>query len=84
MTTPILDECHVHDVIEMMLKGGKTYNRESLKKEIVDTFGVTSTFYSCSEKGMTADQAIDFLDGRGKFTGTPDAFSFDPAKKCNH
>ena len=82
-TTP-LAERHGHDVIEMMLESGKTYSRESLKQEIIDTFGIATTFYTCSSSGMTPDQLIDFLDARGKFKGTDDAFIFDPEKKCNH
>jgi len=82
--TQPLAERHGHDVIAMMLEGGKTYSRASLKKEIIDTFWIATTFHTCSASGMTPDQLIDFLAARGKFEGSDDAFRFDPAKQCKH
>ena len=47
-------------------------------------FGEATRFRSCSANGMDANAVIDFLDARGKFTGTPEAFSFDTTRRCSH
>lgn len=77
-------ESHVHDVLEMMEAENGTYNRESLCAAIEAKFGATTRFRSCSANGMDANDVVDFLDSRGKFTGTADAFSFDTSQRCSH
>lgn len=77
-------ESHVHDVLEMMEAANGTYSRESLCAAIEAKFGAATRFRSCSAKGMNASDVIDFLDSRGKFTGTADAFSFDTGQRCGH
>ena len=77
-------EAHVHEVLEMMEAANGTYNRETLCAAINEKFGAHAQFYSCSAKGMNANDVVDFLDARGKFTGTVDAFSFDTSQRCGH
>ena len=47
-------------------------------------FGAGARFYTCSANGMDAGAIVDFLAAKGKFIGTPEAFRFDPARRCNH
>jgi len=79
-----MQEAHVHDIMQMMMDSGEVYTRESLKKAIIDTFGVATTYCSCSVNMMTPDQAIDFLEARGKFIPAPDGFFTDESVRCNH
>ncbi len=79
-----MQDTHVHEIMHMMMESGSVYTRESLKKAIIDTFGVATTYCSCSMSMMTADQAIDFLEARGKFIPAEDGFYTDESKKCSH
>ena len=77
-------EAHVHEVLEMMEAANGTYSRETLCAALIEKFGADTQFHSCSAKGMNANDVVDFLDSRGKFTGTADAFSFDTSQRCGH
>ena len=77
-------EAHVHQVLEMMEADNGVYSRETLCAAIHAKFGEATRFRSCSANGMDANAVIDFLDARGKFTGTPEAFSFDTTRRCSH
>ena len=77
-------EVHVHEVLEMMEAANGTYSRETLCAAINEKFGAQTLFHSCSENGMDANAVIDFLNSRGKFTGTAEAFSFDTSRRCSH
>lgn len=78
------EEIHGHAVMDMMMKSGKTYSRDSLRTEIHETFGETARFYTCSAQGLDTDGLMDFLDSRGKFSGTSDAFQFASGAHCDH
>ena len=84
MNGSAVEERHAHEVMEMMLASGQVYNRDSLKEEIRGRFGSGVSFYTCSMKGLTPDELIDFLAMRGKLSGTPDAFYFDAGNRCQH
>ena len=77
-------EVHGHDVIEMMEAANIDYSRETLIAAIGVKFGAGARFYTCSANGMDAGAIVDFLAAKGKFIGTPEAFRFDPARRCNH
>ena len=79
-----MEERHAHEVMEMMMAAGKAYSRASLVEDIQASFGHETRFYSCSASGMSPEELIDFLESRGKLSGPPDAFRFDPAGRCNH
>jgi len=66
----------------MMITGGKTYSRASLALAIREKFGKDTAFYTCSATGMNPEELIEFLAQKGKFTGTEEAFSFDPGLMC--
>lgn len=80
----IMNQAHVHDIMQMMMESGKVYTRESLKKDIIDKFGITTTFHSCSESMMSAGDAVQFLENRGKFIPTEEGFYTNESKKCSH
>lgn len=77
------NEVHAHEVMEMMVAGGKRYSRTSLLEEIAATFGEGTKFYACCAEGMSGEELIEFLDGKGKFTGPAEAFWFDPREVCS-
>lgn len=78
------DEIHGHAVLQMMSDSGRTFSRESLIAAIGERFGEQARFYICSGGGMDAATLVDTLTAKGKFAGTPDAFVFNPATRCNH
>lgn len=73
---------HAHEVLNMM--GTKTYTEDRLKKEIVDTFGADTRFYTCSADNLDAGQLVEFLKQKGKFKPQEEGFAFDETKRCNH
>ncbi|HAV14461.1 MAG TPA: DUF2492 domain-containing protein [Opitutae bacterium] len=77
-------EHHGHEVLEMMIEAGHSYSNESLKTVIDTKFGNDARFFICSGGNMTANELIEALWAKDKFTGTEDSFVFDPANRCNH
>jgi probable metal-binding protein len=77
-------EIHGHEVLEMMIQTGLSYSNESLKAAIDQKFGSEARFYICSDSGMSASELIDTLWAKDKFTGTPEAYVFDPVNRCDH
>ncbi|MGJ8649714.1 MAG: YecH family metal-binding protein [Opitutaceae bacterium] len=77
-------ETHGHEVLEMMIESGHPYSNESLKTAIDLKFGTDARFYICSGGNMTANELIEALWAKDKFTGTTESFVFDPANRCNH
>ena len=77
-------EIHGHEVLEMMIESGQNYSNESLKTIIDTTFGTAARFFICSGGDMTADELIEVLWAKGKFSGSTKSFVFDPATRCNH
>ncbi len=75
---------HGHEVLEMMLTSGQSYNDGSLEQAIHQNFGTEARFYICSGSGMTAAELIAALRAKRKFSGTEEAYTFDPANRCNH
>lgn len=58
---------HGHDVLHMM--EGNTYaTKEDLVKAIIARFGTEERFHTCSAEGMDANEIVDFLAERSKFT----------------
>jgi probable metal-binding protein len=77
-----MEERHAHDVMEMMISSGKQYSRESLAAAIRERFGEGVTFYTCSASGLDPEELVQFLEMKGKFTGTEEAFAFNPGRMC--
>jgi probable metal-binding protein len=77
-------EIHGHEVLEMMIETGHTYCDENLEKAIDLKFGKEARFYICSGGDMTAAELIEALWAKGKFSGTTEAYVFDPSDRCDH
>lgn len=77
-------QIHGHEVLNLMIASGEIYSRDSLRDAIHSSFGEKARFYICSRDRMSAEELIEELWKKGKFTGTPDAFTFDPTQRCNH
>ncbi|MBU3916699.1 YecH family protein [bacterium] len=75
---------HIHggEVKQMAMASGKTHTRESLHKEIIDTFGKETRFFSCSAENMTADELISFFEANGKLN--PSDYSFESCQCHEH
>jgi len=79
-----MTETHVHDIMQMMMESGERYTRQSLQEKVIAKFGASTTFHSCSDSGMSAADAVTFLEGRGKFIPTEEGFYTDQSKQCSH
>lgn len=77
-----MEQLHAHEVLHMM--EGNSYSESSLRKAIVDRFGESQLFYTCSADSMDVDTLITFLKNKGKFMPTEEGFTVDVTKVCNH
>ena len=77
-------DIHAHEILEMMVRTGKTYSNESLSSEIVEVFGEDVTFRTCSGHGLDPYDIVRHLWMKGKFTGDPEAFLFLASSRCGH
>ena len=82
--SPSSTRIHGHEVIAMMLESSEIYTRESLVAAIGTRFGANALFYTCSAEGMTAEELVDFLHGRAKFTPRASGFAADAGRICQH
>lgn len=72
---------HGHEVLRMM--EGNSYTREGLIRSIKDRFGEQERFCTCHAQGLTAEELVEFLVGRGKFIPVGQgAFTVDVTKIC--
>ena len=79
-----MTDIHAHEVMQMMLEKDEVFSRESLGQAIIERFGESATFHSCSASAMDVHTVIDFLESRGKFVARDDGFSTAKDKICNH
>lgn len=84
MHSQLTPSVHGHEVMDAIVTSGRQFNRDSLAAFIVDQFGPATRFHTCSASEMTAEDLIDFLASRGKFTGTEEAFTIDVRHRCQH
>ena len=75
---------HGHDVLDFMISSGESYTRATLADAIRKRFGAEAQFHTCSASGMTAEELIEFLAQRGKFTGTEADFTVAADRICAH
>lgn len=68
----------------MIIESQQAYTRESLARAIVERFGSTARFFTCSASGMTAPEMVEFLESRGKFMPVAEGFTIDPRRVCQH
>ncbi len=77
-------QIHGHEVMQMMLRSGNAYTKDSLRTAIHKNFGINAKFYTCSAENMTADELIDFLNARGKFLVENNGFVTRESMICDH
>lgn len=78
------EQIHGHEVMRMMVDSGRSFTKESLRDAIVDRFGSSARFHTCSAENLTADELIEFLAARGKFIEAGTGFSTDANRICQH
>ena len=66
------------------MASNQSYTTDSLKAAIIGQFGADARFHTCSAENMNADELIEFLAQRGKFTECAGSFSLKPDAKCQH
>lgn len=77
-----MEQLHAHEVLFMM--EGNSYSEASLRAAIIDKFGESQRFYTCSAENMSVDELIVFLKQKGKFMPADDGFTVDLSKVCSH
>lgn len=79
-----MESVHGHDVMNMMLENEQGWTRASLQQAIVEKYGESCRFHTCSAKDMDAGQLINFLEQKGKFVDAAEGFNTEASKICNH
>lgn len=79
-----MTDTHAHEVMQMMLEKDEVFSRESLGQAIIERFGASATFHTCSASGMDVHKVIDFLESRGKFVLHGNGFNTAKDRICNH
>lgn len=77
-----MEQLHAHEVLFMM--EGNSYSEASLRAAIIDKFGESQRFYTCSAENMSVDELIVFLKQKGKFMPADNGFTVDTTKVCSH
>lgn len=77
------ESIHGHEVMQKMIASKKTYTEESLRAAIIEWFGMTARFHTCSTEGMSADELIAFLAARRKFYSQGDGFKVNEDEICD-
>lgn len=57
---------HGHDVIHLIHHAEPALTRASLAREVAARFGEQARFHTCSARGMTLGQLLQFLEAREK------------------
>lgn len=78
------EQVHGHEVMKMMIDDGRVYTRSTLRAAITARFGEEARFYTCSAQGMTANELVTFLEGRGKFIPEGEGFRTESDRICQH
>ncbi len=79
-----MESVHGHDVMHFMLENEGAFNKTTLIEAIEGKWGEACRFHTCSSNEMTAAELVEFLEARGKFVGTEDAFQTAENKICKH
>jgi probable metal-binding protein len=76
---------HVHDVLAMLAAEDCALTVAGLQQAVVEKFGMSARFSSCSADGMDAKEAIEFLFARQKFVEcSPGQFKLNSGNSCGH
>ena len=67
-----------------MIASKQVYSKDSLKAAISAQFGADARFHTCSAENINADELIEFLSQRGKFTPSANGFSINQDAICQH
>lgn len=78
------ESIHGHEVLEMILQAKQPFTRDSLEKAILEKFGASARFHTCSSENMNAGELISFLEMRGKFVPSGSGFTTHRDKICSH
>jgi probable metal-binding protein len=76
------EQVHGHEVMRMMMEGGRVYTKATLSAAIAERFGEETRFYTCSAENMTADELIGFLEDRNKFIPEGEGFRTEFDRMC--
>jgi len=76
------ESIHGHEVMRKMIESGKVYSQDALRRSIIDWFGSSARFHTCSAENMTSDELIAFLAERRKFFSEEGGFRVNEAEIC--
>ncbi len=80
-----LVDFHIHSVLDMLAADDRALTLAELHQTILEKFGESGRFSSCSTEGMNATEAIEFLFDRQKlFECVPGKFKLNSGNSCGH
>lgn len=75
---------HGHKVMDLLSASDKALSKTELLKAVADAFGEGAAFHTCSAKGMSAEELIDFLLNKGKFIEAENGLAMAANSRCDH
>lgn len=76
---------HIHAVLDMLATEDRSFSVAELHQVILDKFGATARFSSCSSDGMDANEAIEFLFARQKLIESSSGqYKLNSGNSCGH
>jgi probable metal-binding protein len=78
------EQIHGHEVMKMMIEAKRHFTKPELKEAIIKEFGSDARFFTCSAENMNAEEIIDLLQEKGKFTQSSSGLTTSQDKICHH
>lgn len=76
-------EIHGHEILLMVHEANPPLTRQELRRRAAERFGPQARYRTCAGGGMTLDQLIEFLIGRGKFAERNGRLVADISQMCD-
>jgi probable metal-binding protein len=78
------ESIHGHEVMEMILTAETPYSRAALQQAVMNRFGASARFHTCSAQEMTLDELLLFLECRGKVVEVGGILKTNRGEICDH
>jgi probable metal-binding protein len=82
MTAPIA--VHGHEIIDLVSSHPEGIRLSQLAETVVNRFGSSATFHTCSTLGMDLDGLLSFLESRDKVRISNGVVHAGGAMVCHH
>lgn len=79
-----MNTIHIHEVLDIIYNSGKSFTIDSLKEEVMNSYGDDVHFVSCADHKFGIEGMVDFMHERGKIVLEEDRIFPVGSTKCDH